>query len=130
MLRRMQVRGTFQVEMIAEPAFDDVEGVTLSRARFDKRFEGALDATSEVHMLAVRTPVEGSGSYVAVERISGSLEGRKGTFVVVHTGFMRAGLELTIAHDSGTGELKGIGGKMQVEVKDGQHFYELDYRFE
>lgn len=126
----MKVRGTFHVEMIAEPAFDDVEGVTLSRARFDKRFEGPLDATSEVHMLAVKTPVEGSASYVAVERISGSLEGRKGTFVVLHTGFMRAGLDLTIAHDSGTGELKGILGKLQVEVKDGQHFYELDYHFE
>lgn len=116
--------------MIAEPAFDDVEGVTLSRARFNKRFEGPLEATSEVHMLAVKTPVEGSASYVAVERISGSLEGRRGTFVVLHTGFMRAGLELTIAHDSGTGELKGILGKLEVEVKDGQHFYEIDYHFE
>lgn len=127
---RMIAKGSFEVTMNAEPPYDEADGVSLSRARFDKRFAGPLDATSEVHMLAARTPHEGSAGYVAVERITGALEGRRGSFVVLHMGLMRRGedeLRVVIVPDSGTGDLTGIAGTMQIEIDGGQHEYTLDY---
>lgn len=126
----MIVKGTFEVTMHAEPPFDDVAGVTLSRASFDKQFFGPLDGTSKVQMLAALTPVESSRAYVAVERISATLEGRRGTFVTTHLGAEVDGkpsLTITILPHSGTGELAGITGKMQIEIVEGRHHYTLDY---
>jgi hypothetical protein len=127
------VKGTFEITMQAEPPFDDVGGVTLSRASFDKRLSGPLEATSKVHMLAARTPVADSAGYVAVERITGTLEGRSGSFVVLQRGVMTRGarsLEITIVPDSGTGDLAGIAGKMDIEIVSGQHHYTLEYAFD
>ena len=70
--------------MHGEPPFEVVDDVALSRARFDKQFSGPLEAKSQVHMLAARTPVESSAGYVAIERIEGTLDGRAGTFVLAH----------------------------------------------
>ncbi len=126
----MHVKGTFEVKMSAEPPYDVVDGVSLSRATFDKRFAGPLDATSKVQMLAARTPVEGSAGYVAIERVTGTLDGKRGTFVLQHTGVMTRGapsLTVTVVPDSGTGALAGISGRMDIRIVDGQHFYELDY---
>ena len=126
----MRIQGKFEVEIQPEPPFDSVEGVSLGRLRVDKRFSGPLEATSQVHMLAVQTPVEGSGAYVAVERIQGSLEGKRGSFVVIHTGIRTRGepsLELNIVPDSGSGELKGISGAIEIQIVDGKHFYALEY---
>jgi hypothetical protein len=126
----MIAKGPFEVKMQAEPPYDAVEGVTLGRASFDKRFSGPLEGTGTVQMLAARTPVEGSAGYVAIERIQGSLDGRRGTFVVLHKGLMTRGtpsLAITIVPDSGTGELAGIAGRMSIEITAGKHFYELDY---
>jgi hypothetical protein len=126
----MIVKGHFDISMKAEPPFDVVDGVALARARFDKRFFGPLDGTGEVQMLSARTAVPDSAGYVAVERISGSVEGRPGTFVALHTGLMAKGtrsLSITIVPDSGTGELSGIAGRMDIEIVDGKHHYELDY---
>src|SRR2546429_291726 len=110
----MILKGTFEVVMQPEPPYDVVDGVSLGRAGFDKRFFGPLDGTGKVQMLAARTPVENSAGYVALERICGAVEGRRGTFVVVHTGLMTRGassLSITIVPDSGTGELAGISGR-------------------
>jgi hypothetical protein len=126
----MIAKGTFDIKMTAEPPFDVEGGVSLSRVRFDKRFAGALDATSAVHMLAARTPVEDSAGYVAIERIAGALDGRRGSFVVLHLGISARGarsLSLPVVPDSGTGELSGLSGRMEIRIVDGQHFYELDY---
>jgi hypothetical protein len=126
----MIVTGTFEITMQAEPPFDTVEGVSLSRASFTKRFSGAIEGTSQVQMLASRTPVENSAGYVAIERIVGALEGRSGSFVVLQRGVMTRGaraLDITIVPDSGTGELAGIAGKMDIQIVLGEHRYELDY---
>ncbi len=126
----MNVTGTFEISMKAEPPYDTVDGVNLGRASFDKRFSGPLQATSVVQMLSARTPVENSAGYVAVERIVGMLEGRSGSFVVLQTGLMNRGeqsLTITIVPDSGTGELAGISGKMNIRIVDRQHHYELEY---
>ncbi len=126
----MIVKGSFEVTPSFDPPYETVEGVTLGRASFDKRFSGALDATGKVHMLAARTAVTGSAGYVAAERVTGSLGGRTGTFVLLHTGIMTRGapsLTVVVAPDSGTGELTGLSGRMNIEIVEGKHFYEFDY---
>lgn len=126
----MVVKGSFEVKLRFDAPFDTVEGVSLGRAQGDKRFAGPLEATGTVEMLSARTGIENSAGYVAVERITGTLAGRRGSFVVLHTGLMNRGagsLTITIVPDSGTGELSGISGKMAIEIVQGQHYYELDY---
>jgi hypothetical protein len=125
-----QVKGEFEVNRSVEPACDMGDGVTAGHYRFDKRFQGDLDASSVVHMLAVGTEVPGSAAYVAVERLSGSLQGRGGSFFLQHNGVMNRGaatLSLSIVPDSGTDELVGISGRMAIDITDGKHFYTLDF---
>ena len=125
-----QAKGGFDVNRSDEPACDMGDGVSAGHYRFDKRFHGALDATSVVHMLAVGTDVPGSAAYVAIERLSGTLDGRSGTFFLQHNGIMNRGaasLSLSIVPDSGTGELRGISGRMGIEIRDGRHCYAPDY---
>jgi hypothetical protein len=126
----MIAKGTFEITMQGEPPYEEVDGVSFGRASFDKRFTGPLSGTGKVQMLAARTPIENSGAYVALERITGTLDGKPGSFATVHMGIMTRGtrsLTLTIVPDSGTGDLKGIAGRMDIHVVDGKHHYEVDY---
>lgn len=125
-----QVSGSFDITRNAEPPFDTADGVVLGRMRFDKTFHGPLAATSVVHMTSAMTAVKGSAGYVAVERITGSLEGKAGSFVVLHTGLMDRGapsLTITVVPDSGTGELVGLAGEMAIEIVEGEHRYRMTY---
>ncbi|MBZ4330258.1 DUF3224 domain-containing protein [Corallococcus interemptor] len=101
------------------------------RMTLDKRFHGGLDATSQGQMLAVRTPVEGSAGYVAMERVSGTLDGRAGTFALQHSGTLTRGapqLVITVVPDSGTGELTGLAGSMTIDIAPGgKHSYDFQY---
>ncbi len=127
---RMNATGPFDVKMNFTPPFAAHEGVELSRATGDKRFTGVLEAESQVHMLAVKTPVEGSAAYVAVEQIVGTLDGRAGSFAVTHVASMGAAgpqMSLSIVPDSGTGELTGITGSMAIRIVDKQHHYDIDW---
>lgn len=127
----MHATGTFQVKLTFESPFLTHEGSSFTRASGDKQFAGVLDAESQVHLLAVSTPVEGSAAYVAVELIRGTLQGRRGSFAVTHTANAGgpSGDQLTIAivPDSGTDELTGITGSMAIRVVDGQHHYDIDW---
>ena len=128
-----QAKGAFDVSRSAEPSCDMGDDVVVGHFRFDKRFHGTLDATSVVHMLAVGTDVPGSAAYIAVERLSGTLDGRPGTFFMLHRGVMERGaasLSLSVVPDSGTGDLVGLAGNMAIEITDGKHFYTFDYRLE
>jgi hypothetical protein len=102
----------------------------LGRLLIEKQFHGDLEATSRGQMLSAATPVKGSAGYVALERVSGMLHGRTGTFVLQHSGTMDRGapqLIITVVPDSGTGELTGIAGRMAIVIADGKHAYELEY---
>jgi hypothetical protein len=129
----MHATGTFEISAQHEPPFDERDGVSLSHSTFEKRFSGPLTATSTVHMIAARTATAGSAGYVAVERIAGTLDGRAGSFVVLHRGLMSRGapaLTIEIVPDSGSGELAGIAGTMTITIVDGQHHYAIDYTLE
>lgn len=128
-----QVKGEFDVKRSAEPSCDMGDGVEAGHFRFDKRFHGGLDAVGVVHMMAVMTETPGSAAYVAIERITGTLQGRKGTFFTQHNGVMDRGeatLTLTVVPDSGTDALAGISGRMAIDIVDGKHYYTFDYAFD
>ncbi len=122
-----QATGTFVVKLT--PQEDGGDG-GLGRMRIDKQFQGDLEATSEGQMLAARSSVKGSAGYVAMERVSGSLGGRSGTFVLQHSGTMTRGepqLSVMVVPDSGTGDLTGLSGKMAIDIAGGEHSYVFDY---
>ncbi len=126
----MNAKGTFEVTMRPEPPHDTVDGVALGRVSLDKRFSGALEATSKGEMIGARTPVEGSAGYVAIERVTGALDGKRGTFVLQHSGVVTRGarsLTVTVVPDSGTGELAGLSGRMDIQIVDGKHLYDLEF---
>ena len=121
--------GTFDVKLNPLAPNDTGEG-TLARMSIDKQFHGDLDATSKGEMLSAGTSVQGSAGYVAIERVTGALHGRKGSFILQHTGTMTRGapqLSVTVVPDSGTGELMGLAGKMDIKIVDGKHLYEFEY---
>jgi len=123
-------KGSFTVDMSPQGEADARDGVSLGRLSLRKRFEGDLDATGEGQMLTAVTPVKGSAGYVAIERVTGTLSGRAGAFVLQHTGTMDQGaqqLSITVVPDSGAGALAGIAGALRIRIADGQHFYEFEY---
>ena len=125
----MHVSGPFDVKVTAqeEPSPDPL----LGRMTLDKQYHGSLEAIGQGQMLTAGTEVKGSGAYVAIEHVSGTLEGRSGSFVLQHSGIMAQGVpELTInvVPDSGTGQLKGITGKMTItSAAGGKHSYDFEY---
>lgn len=122
--------GTFEVKLTPQATDDKTETATLGRMLIDKQFHGGLEATSKGEMLAAGTDVKGSAGYVAMERVSGTLQGRSGAFVLQHSGTMTRGtpqLSVTVVPDSGTGQLVGLAGKMAILIADGKHSYDFEY---
>jgi len=123
--------GPFDVKLAPLGNDASADGLTLSRFSLDKQFRGDLEGTSKGEMLAAGTPVKGSAGYVAVERVTGVLHGRSGSFVLQHSGTMANGsqqLLISVVPDSGTGELEGLSGTMEIVIAPGgAHSYELTY---
>ena len=126
----MHATGSFDVKLTPQPVAPGIETAELGRMTIDKRFSGDLVAASLGEMLAIRTGVPGSAGYVALERVTGKLHGRVGSFVLQHSGTMDRGassLALTVVPDSDTGELTGLRGAMTIEIDQGKHSYTMDY---
>ncbi|HYI11827.1 MAG TPA: DUF3224 domain-containing protein [Thermoanaerobaculia bacterium] len=120
--------GTFEVKLVPQTPAD--AEAAIGRMSIDKQFHGDLEGTSKGEMLAVQSGVKGSAGYVAMERVTGTLAGRTGTFVLQHSGTMNRGepgLTITVVPDSGTGGLEGLTGWMTIDIRDGKHFYALEY---
>ena len=121
-----QAKGTFDVKLTPQSVAD----APVGRRSIDKQFSGDLQATSKGEMLAVMSDVKGSAGYVAMERVTGKLGGKSGSFALQHSGTMHRGvseLSITVVPDSGTGELVGISGRMDIIIADGRHSYVFDY---
>jgi uncharacterized protein DUF3224 len=125
----MHAKGTFDVKVV--PVSEDkADGLTLGRYSLDKQYHGDLEATAKGEMLSGAGEVKGSGAYVAVERVTGTLNGRTGSFLLVHKGTMGNGkmqLSVTVVPDSGTGQLTGLSGTLNIIIAEGKHSYEFEY---
>jgi len=126
----MIAKGRFTVTLAPQPLSDVAEGATLGRMSIDKVFSGDLDGSSRGEMLSVMGAVKGSAGYVAMERVTATLHGHHGSFALQHSGAMDRGapsLSVSVVPDSGTDELIGLSGRMQIEITGGEHFYTFEY---
>ncbi|MGC1416267.1 MAG: DUF3224 domain-containing protein [Candidatus Acidiferrum sp.] len=127
--------GTFEVKMTPQTAGpespdDTSKAGSIGRMSITKQFHGDLQGTSKGQMLAASTAVKGSAGYVAIEEVSGTLHGRTGTFLLQHSGTMDRGathLIITVVPDSGTGQLVGLSGTMNIKIDAGKHSYDFEY---
>jgi hypothetical protein len=120
--------GTFDVKLT--PQTDDKSDPGLGRMTIDKQFHGDLEGTSKGQMLTGMTEVKGSAGYVAIEKVTGTLKGRSGSFILQHTGIMNRNvpqLTITVVPDSGTGQLAGLAGTFTIKIADGKHSYDFEY---
>ncbi|HEY9518748.1 MAG TPA: DUF3224 domain-containing protein [Gemmatimonadales bacterium] len=123
-------RGTFEVKLAPQPAAHDHGAAALGRLSIDKEFRGDLVGTSKGEMLTAMTSVKESAGYVAIERVTGTLQGRRGSFVLQHSGTMTRGVQsllITVVPDSGTEGLTGLAGTMAIIIAEGKHSYQFEY---
>ncbi|MGE3801956.1 MAG: DUF3224 domain-containing protein [Candidatus Kapaibacterium sp.] len=127
----MTATGTFNVQLQPLESYSTgTNEMALGRMSIDKTFNGDLKAVSKGEMLSARTPVPGSAGYVALEQVEGTLNGKEGTFILQHFGVMSGGenrLLLEVVPHSGTGELSGLAGTMEIKVEEGEHRYLFEY---
>ncbi len=125
------VKGTFEAKLQLQ-SFENADAeAKLDRMSIDKTITGDLVATTVGRMLTAGTETKGSAAYVAVERVTGALHGKKGSFALYHTGVMNRGspaLSVLVVPDSGTGELAGLEGEFKIIIESGKHRYEFSYR--
>ena len=126
-MKTIKATGPFDVAMQPQSAADAAVG----RFTLDKKYHGDLEGTGAGEMLTGMTAVPGSAGYVAIEKFTGTLAGRRGSFHLQHRGTMNRGtptLDITVIPDSGTGELTGIQGTMEIQIaRDGSHSYTFHY---
>lgn len=126
----MRPTGDFEVKLAPLEAYNREPDAALGRMSLDKVFSGDLQATSKGEMLSAGSPQSGSAGYVAVERVTGALHGRRGSFALQHNATMHRGaftLNIIVVPGSGTGELEGLSGTMAIAIADGRHSYQFDY---
>lgn len=128
----MHIHGTFDVTVTPQPATEGIGDPAISRMALEKVFHGDLSGTSKGQMLASMSPeVKGSAGYVAMERVDGTLHGKRGSFVLQHSSTMNRSVptqSIVVVPDTGTGELVGLSGSMTISVVEKKHFY--DFTFE
>jgi hypothetical protein len=124
------ITGEFTVVMQPESMSEVAADSGIGRMSLNKHYQGALQAEGKGEMLAYMDRALGSGVYVAVERVTGALEGRSGSFLLHHTGIMTRGapgLTVAVVPDSGSGELAGLRGSLNIRIEGGKHYYDFDY---
>lgn len=122
--------GSFEVKIVPQTSEREATDATLGRMSIDKEYSGDLQATGRGQMLTSITDISGAAVYVAIERVTGTLNGKRGSFVLYHNGVAtrtRRDLVITVAPESGTEELTGLDGTMSINIVEKKHFYELNY---
>ena len=126
-----RAKGSFDVKLVPLTEGDRKDAWAPGRMSIDKQFKGDLEATSQGEMAMTGTEVQGSAGYTAIEKITGKLHGRAGTFVLQHFAVMARGVPgewiILVIPDSGTGELKGLTGRLTITITGKEHAYALDY---
>jgi Protein of unknown function (DUF3224) len=127
----MHVSGTFEVKLAPQPVDNPHAGAAgIMRLGLEKQFQGGLQGSSHGEMLACGDAAS-SGAYVALEKFTGSLQGRSGSFSLVHSAVMNRGApqnwSVAVVPDSATGELTGLQGTVRIRIEAGKHFYDFEY---
>lgn len=125
-----KVSGEFKVRIAPETMSSVANESSISRMSLDKHYSGPLEAAGRGEMLAFMNREIGSGAYVAMERVQGTLDGLHGSFLLHHCGTMQRGtpqLTVAVVHDSGQDELSGLSGTLQIRIEEGKHYYDFDY---
>lgn len=125
--------GTFEVKLLPQSTVHGADETLLGRMSIEKTYRGDLEGSAIGEMLSALTDTKGSAGYVAVERVTGTLHGRQGTFVLQHSGTMTRGaqqLVVNVVPDSGTDGLRGLRGTMKIMITEGKHSYELEYEID
>ena len=124
-------KGTFEVKVTPLAADDSIGDPTIGRLSLDKTWSGEMAGTSKGQMLGAQSETEkGSGGYVAMERFTGTLNGKRGSFSLQHHGTMVGGkfeINVYVVPGTGSGELAGISGTLKIIIEGGKHFYEFEY---
>ena len=123
-------RGDFDVKLTPLETSHKQDPAHLGRMSGEKVYRGDLEATGVAELLTGGDPKTGSAAIVGMEQVTGKLHGRAGTFILHHRGVMHAGQQeysVGIVPDSGTGELAGLSGKMEIKIEGKKHFYALEY---
>ncbi|MDQ2710775.1 MAG: DUF3224 domain-containing protein [Acidobacteriota bacterium] len=130
----LHAKGAFEVKIVPAESSPIGQQGTIGRMTIDKTFSGALEGSSKGEMLTGITQSTGSMAYVAIERVAGKLDGRDGTFVLMHNATMLKGdpkageMQVVVVPSSGTGELAGLTGKMTIVIDSaGKHTYDFEY---
>ncbi len=126
----LQAKGTFEVRLVPLAVHEAAQDAGLGRMSIDKVFSGDLSGASHGEMLSGGDPRSGSAGYVAMERVSGTLQGREGTFMLQHSGTMDGGghsLRVSVVPGTGTGALQGLAGELTIDITGGKHFYTFAY---
>jgi len=130
----MHATGPFEVKLNVLEQYNKIEGAGVGRMSIDKVFHGDLEASSQGEMLTAMGTVQGSAGYVAIERVTGTLHGRGGSFALQLSSTMTRGKPLQsviVVPDSGTGGLAGLEGSMTIEIAEHEglrkHFYKFEY---
>ncbi len=127
---KQTAQGEFSVNLAPQALADGDADPSMGRLSLDKQFHGELQAKSKGEMLSARSSVQGSAGYVAIERVTGSIHGHSGSFVLQHSGSMDRGtptLSVNVVPDSGTDELAGLSGSMTIDIREGKHYYTFEY---
>lgn len=126
----IKAKGTFDVKVVPITTVDSIDTGGFGRLALDKKFHGDLTGTSVGQMVASGDAKSGSGAYVALEKVTGTLNGRSGSFVLMHNGTMTPKameLRIVVVPESGTGELAGLEGTFKIVIEGKQHFWEFEY---
>jgi hypothetical protein len=126
----MHAEGTFDVKNSPLAADEPLAGTAIGRYGLDKQFHGDLEGVSKGEMLGAGTPATGTAGYVAIEQVTGTLNGRSGSFAMQHFGTMednKFDLVVKVVPGSGTEGLTGISGTMTIKIVSGKHSYQFDY---
>jgi hypothetical protein len=126
------IRGSFDVKLRPLDLAFTHEMPGLGRMSIDKQFHGDLEASSKGEMLSAMSNVKGSAGYVAIERVTGTLMGKRGTFVLQHSAFMNRGeqsMKISVVPDSGTEELAGLSGDLTIEIIEKKHYYVFTFEY-
>jgi hypothetical protein len=126
----LHARGEFEVNVTPVPLGGPTEDAALSRYTLSKTLTGDFTGEAKGQMLAGTGTVPTSGVYVAIERLTGTLAGREGSFLLFHRGVMAGGKQemlVEVVPDSGSGALAGIRGTFRIVLEGKKHLYEFEY---